>query len=150
MSRTNTPLHWRYTFLLLELVALLWANRIAFGSWLPTADAQGLWFYAALFGLLLGQRLDTPFFTTPKDAVLYAVPALIAVLQVQDATWLPSPADGIGVKWLLLEWIALTIVVSSLAIWFQASSRETASRISLIGTHLSGALGNPRRSSPSS
>lgn len=144
MSHTNTPLHWRYTFLLLELAALLGANRIAFGSWLPTADAQGLWFYAALFGLLLGQRLDTPFFTTPKDAVLYAVPALIAVLQVQEAAWLSSPADGIGVKWLLLGWIALTIVVSSLAIWFQASSHGIASRISLIGAHLSGALGNPK------
>lgn len=144
MTRTNTPLYWRYTFLLLELLALLGANRIAFGAWLPTADTQGLWFYAALFGLLLGQRLDTPFFTTPKDAVLYAVPALIAILQVHEETWLSSPADGIGVKWLLLGWSTLTIVVSSLAIWFQASAREVASKISLMCAQLSGALGNPK------
>lgn len=144
MTRTTVPLPWRYTFLLLELLVLFIANRIAFGVWLPTSNAQGLWFYAALFGLLLGQRLDTPFFTTPKDAVLYAVPALVAVLQISRATWLTSPMDGEGMRWLLLGWIGLTIVVSSIAIWLHASTREALSRISLVCANLSGALGNPK------
>jgi len=144
MARTTVPLPWRYTFLLLELSVLFIANRIAFGVWLPTSDAEGLWFYAALFGLLLGQRLDTPFFTTPKDAVLYAVPALVAVLQISAETWRSSPMDGEGIRWLLLGWIGLTILISSLAIWFQSTDRETPGKVSLLGTHLSGALGNPK------
>jgi hypothetical protein len=129
---------------LLELLVLFVANRVAFGVWLPTSNVQGLWFYAALFGLLLGQRLDTPFFTTPKDAVLYAVPALVAILQIGDETWLSSPMDGAGMRLLLLGWIGITIVVSSLAIWFQSADKEAPGKISLVGTHLSGALGNPK------
>lgn len=144
MARTTVPLPWRYTFLLVELLVLFIANRIAFEVWLPTSNAQGLWFYAALFGLLLGQRLDTPFFTTPKDAVLYAVPALVAVLQIGRDTWLASPMNGEGMRWLLLGWIGLTILVSSLAIWFQSSKSESPGKISLVGTHLSAALGNPK------
>lgn len=144
MARTTVPLPWRYTFLLIELLVLFAANRFAFGEWLPTSNAQGLWFYAALFGLLLGQRLDTPFFTTPKDAVLYAVPAMVAILQIGTDTWASSPMDGEGMRWLLLGWIGLTILVSSLAIWFQAGAEEAPAKISLVGTHLSGALGNPK------
>lgn len=144
MARTTVPLPWRYTFLLLELAVLFAANQVAFGVWLPTSDAQGLWFYAALFGLLLGQRLDTPFFTTPKDAVLYAVPALVAILQIGSETWLTSPMDGEGMRWLLLGWVGLTVVVSSLAIWFQSTNREAPGKVSLVGAHLSAALGNPK------
>lgn len=79
MSKHAVPQPVRYSFLLIELATLVAANRLAFGSWLPSSDPSGLWFYAALFGLLLGQRLDTPFFTAPKDAA-YAIPAMIAAL----------------------------------------------------------------------
>ena len=44
MKRRTVPQAVRYTFLLIELAALLVANRLAFGTWLPSADPSGLWF----------------------------------------------------------------------------------------------------------
>jgi hypothetical protein len=40
----------------------------------PFGDDKGFWFYTALLGLVLGTRLDTPFFARPADVVLYAAP----------------------------------------------------------------------------
>jgi hypothetical protein len=143
MTKATVPQSFRYSFLLIELAALLIANRVAFGFWLPTSDPAGLWFYAALFGLLLGQRLSTPFFTAPKDAVLYAIPALIAVLQIPDSTWATNPKWGTVSQTLLLIWIGLVIVVASLALWLQNFDNTVAARVSGVAAQLSGSAGGP-------
>jgi hypothetical protein len=143
MIKANVPQSFRYSFLLTELAALLVANRVAFGSWLPTTDPAGLWFYAALFGLLLGQRLNTPFFTAPKDAVLYAIPALVAVLQIPDSAWAINPKWGIVSQTLLLVWTGLVIAAASLALWFQNFENTVAVRISGVAAQLSSSVGGP-------
>jgi hypothetical protein len=144
MTKSNVPQPVRYTFLLIELTGLLAANFFAFGSLLPTPDPSGLWFYAALFGLLLGQRLDTPFFTAPKDAVLYAIPALLAVLQISDSSWLANSKWGQTAQILLVAWIVLVLAAASLAVWLQNSQVGPALKLSGVATQLSGSLGNPR------
>jgi len=144
MTKAKVPQPVRYTFLLIELAGLLAANVFAFGSLLPTSDPSGLWFYAALFGLLLGQRLDTPFFTAPKDAVLYAIPALLAVLQIADVSWLANSQWGLTARTLLVAWIVLVLVAASLAVWLQNSQGGAASKLSAVTAQLSGSLGNPR------
>lgn len=61
---------------------------MAFGSPFPPAGDTGFWFYAALLAVIFGARLDTPFFTTPADTVLYATPAAVALLLVNHwAKW---------------------------------------------------------------
>lgn len=119
------------------------ANRVAFGVWLPTSDPAGLWFYAALFGLLLGQRLNTPFFTAPKDAVLYAIPALVAVVQIPDSAWASNVRWGEVSRTLLLVWAALVIVAASLALWFQNFEGAVAVRVSGVAAQLSASAGGP-------
>lgn len=81
MNKNWIPQKWRFVFLLVEAGVLLVANRVGFGSWLPSTDPAGWWFYSAFLGLLFGKRLDTPFFAKPVDVILYALPSLIAILQ---------------------------------------------------------------------
>ncbi len=143
MTKSTVPQSVRYTFLLIELAGLVVANRVAFGVWLPTSDPAGLWFYAALFGLLLGQRLNTPFFTAPKDAVLYAIPALVAVLQIPDSAWSINARWGSVSHTLLLVWTGLVIVAASLALWLQNFEGKVAVRVSGVAAQLSGSAGGP-------
>jgi len=144
MSRGVVPQAVRYTFLLVELAALLAANRLAFGGWLPSTEPSGLWFYAALFGLLLGQRLDTPFFTAPKDAVLYAIPSLVATLQVPNDAWLKSGPSGDEARTLLIGWCSLVLAVSSVAVWLQNSQHDRVKRVGTAAMQVCGSLGNPK------
>ena len=143
MTKANVPQSFRYSFLLVELAALVIANRVAFGVWLPTSDPNGLWFYAALFGLLLGQRLKTPFFTAPKDAVLYAIPALVAILQIPDSAWASNVRWGEVSRTLLLVWTVLVIVAASLALWYQDFEGSIAMRVSGVAAQLSASAGGP-------
>lgn len=69
----------RLVLLLLDLVILCTASWFAFGTVFPASDDKGFWFYTALLGLLLGSRLDSPFFAKPADVILYAAPAAIAL-----------------------------------------------------------------------
>lgn len=144
MAKRTVPLPVRYAFLLVELAILLLANRAAFGVWIPATEPSGLWFYAALFGLLLGQRLDTPFFTAPKDAVLYAIPSLVAALQVPAAAWAASNRWGNDARTLLVGWIALVLLASSIAVWFHGTRGHVGSRLGAAAMQTSGALGNPQ------
>lgn len=144
MSRGVVPQPVRYSFLLVELAALLVANRLVFGGWLPSTEPSGLWFYAALFGLLLGQRLDTPFFTAPKDAVLYAIPSLVAALQVPDDAWLSSSRWGDAARALLVGWCGLVLAFSSVAVWLQNAQHDRAKRLGAAAMQVSGSLGNPK------
>jgi hypothetical protein len=144
LARATVSQPVRYTFLLLELSALVAANRVAFGQWLPTTEPSGLWFYAALFGLLLGQRLDTPFFTAPKDAVLYAIPALVALLQVADSVWASNGRWGQIAHTLLAGWILLVLLTASIAIWLYNSPSLRSKTVASAAIQVSGALGNPK------
>lgn len=72
----------RLVILFLYLAALFVASKLALDSWYPPSTEQGLWFFAGLATLLLGNLLVTPFFTAPADAISYAVSGLVALLAV--------------------------------------------------------------------
>ena len=69
----------RFVLLLLDLIVLCAASWLVFGRAFPPSGNKGFWFYTALLGLLLGSRLDTPFFAKPSDVILYAAPAAVAL-----------------------------------------------------------------------
>lgn len=56
----------RLLILLVEVLILVGASRLALGRWLPSSDNQGFWFYTALLGLILSRRLDTPSIPHPR------------------------------------------------------------------------------------
>jgi catechol 2,3-dioxygenase-like lactoylglutathione lyase family enzyme len=132
----------RFVLLLLDLVILCVASWFAFGTVFPASDDKGFWFYTALLGLLLGSRLDTPFFAKPADVVLYAAPAAIAlVIGSSWAQW----SEGIRVAYSiamgycivagLLGVVAILTVDSKSIGWQRASN---AARV------LAETLGAPR------
>src|SRR4030095_1092566 len=86
----------RFVLLLLDVAILCTASWLAFGKVFPENNDKGFWFYTALLGLVLGSRLDTPFFVSPADAVLYAAPAAIAL--VLGNSW-PTWREGIRVAY---------------------------------------------------
>jgi hypothetical protein len=69
----------RFVLLLLDVVILCAASWVGFGQVFPPTGDQGFWFYTALLGLLIGSRLDTPFFAKPADVIIYAAPAAVAL-----------------------------------------------------------------------
>lgn len=69
----------RFILLVIDVAILCVASWIAFDRAFPPDGDKGFWFYTALLGLLLGSRLDTPFFAKPADVVLYASPAAVAL-----------------------------------------------------------------------
>lgn len=132
----------RFVLLLLDLVILCAASWFAFGRMFPASDDKGFWFYTALLGLLLGSRLDTPFFAKPADVVLYAAPAAIALaLGNSWAQW----SEGVRVAYCvamafcivagMLGGIAILTVDSKTGGWQRASN---AARV------LAETLGAPR------
>jgi uncharacterized protein len=132
----------RFVLLLLDVVILCGASWLAFGRVFPVSDDRGFWFYTALLGLLLGSRLDTPFFAKPADVILYAAPAAIALaLGSSWAQW----NEGVRVAYCiamtfcivagLLGAIAILTVDSRSIGWQRASN---ASRV------LAETLGAPR------
>jgi hypothetical protein len=132
----------RFVLLLLDLVILCVASWFAFGRVFPASDDKGFWFYTALLGLLLGSRLDTPFFAKPADVVLYAAPAAIALaLGNSWAQWSEgvrvaySVAMGFCISAGLLGVVAILTVDSKSLAWQRASN---AARV------LAETLGAPR------
>jgi hypothetical protein len=104
----------RFGLLVVDAAILCLANWIVFGRAFPAADSGGFWFYTALFGLLLGSRLDTPFFAKPSDVVVYAAPAAVAIALVN--TWAVWP-DGVRVVYLLaLSYCVLSALLGAIAI----------------------------------
>jgi hypothetical protein len=69
----------RFVLLLLDVVILCAASWVGFGQVFPPTGDTGFWFYTALLGLLIGSRLDTPFFAKPADVIIYAAPAAVAL-----------------------------------------------------------------------
>ncbi len=72
----------RLIILVLYVIGLFGASKLALGSWLPPTSQKGLWFYSGLAALLLGNLLVTPFYTKPADAISYAVAGVIGLLAV--------------------------------------------------------------------
>jgi len=129
--------------LALYAVLLCGASKLALNSWFPPLTHQGLWFYSGLAALLLGSLLDTPFYTTPKDAVSNAVAAMVAIVAIN--VWNPqsySPIDRF--LWTLVIAYAGTVIAASLlSILFKDSPRAVLQAVAQSMSLLSATVGNP-------
>jgi hypothetical protein len=104
----------RFVLLVLDILILCGASWLAFGSLFPPSDDKGFWFYTLLLGLLLGSRLDTPFFAKPADVILYAAPATVALALVNSWVYWN---DGVRVAYCLsLTFCVLTGLLGAMAI----------------------------------
>lgn len=134
----------RLIILLLYLIGLLLASRAAMGSWIPPTGASGIWFYAALAALLLGNLLVTPFFTNPANAISYAVASLVTLLAVN--AWGASNTSGFDrFTWsATMLYVILVLAAAVLAISLKDSPRPFAQKAAGSALLLAEAAGNPR------
>jgi hypothetical protein len=132
----------RLTILLIEIVVLSVASKIALGTFLPPNGNQGFWFYTGLLGLIFGSRLDTPFFAKPADVILYAAPAAVALALANDWTVWDS---GRKVAFVIaVFYCAAVAIIGGIAILTKDSPREPVQRASNVARVLGEVLGAPR------
>lgn len=132
----------RLIVLLIEIAVLCFASVIVFGRPLPPNGVKGFWFYTGLLGLVLGSRLDTPFFTKPADVILYAAPAAVALaLSNNWAGW----DSGRRVAFVIaLAYFGLVGLIGGIAIWTKDATEESLRRVSNAARVLGETLGAPR------
>ena len=132
----------RLVLLLVDISILCVVSWFVFGRIFPPDGKKGFWFYTALLGLLLGSRLDTPFYVKPADVVLYAAPAAIALALINSwSTW----GDGIHVAYVVS--ISFCVVVGLLGMFaiLTMNSESTGwQKASNTARVLSEPLGSPR------
>jgi uncharacterized protein len=132
----------RFILLLIEFLILCAASWVVFGQAFPPNGNKGFWFYTALLGLLLGSRLDTPFFAKPSDVFLYAAPAVIALALVN--AW-EEWNKGIQVGYCLAMTYCIGVgLLGAIAILLVDSPREHWQRTSNSARVLAETLGAPR------
>lgn len=132
----------RFLILLAEVLLLCLATYLAFDNFFPPNGDKGFWFYSALLGLVLGTRLDTPFFAKPADVVLYAAPAAAALFL--GSSW-EKWDSGERVAFVLAETFCITTgIVAAFAILSHDSVKPSIQRISNAARVLSETLGAPR------
>ena len=134
----------RLIILIVYLVGLFIASWAALGSWIPPTSERGIWFYAALAALLLGNLLVTPFFTKPADAISYAVAAAVALLSVNP--WDSGAMSGFDrFTWsAALLYVLLVLAAAVLSIALKDSSRPFVQKAARSGLLLADTAGSPR------
>jgi hypothetical protein len=132
----------RFILLIVETFVLFLGSWAAFGRFIPPNDDKGFWFYSALLGLLLGSRLDTPFFAKPADVVLYAAPAAIALaLGNSWSTW----SGGVKVAYIgAVSFCIIAGLLGSAAILLTDVQNEKLKRTANAARVLAETLGAPR------
>ncbi|MDP9098680.1 MAG: ATP-binding protein, partial [Verrucomicrobiota bacterium] len=132
----------RFILLFVDVLVLCAASWFAFGSAFPANNDKGFWFYTALLGLVLGSRLDTPFYVSPADVVLYTTPAAIAlVLGNAWASW----SEGVRVGYCIAMVTCVMLgVIGGFAILTKDSKHDAWRRASNISRVLAEMLGTPR------
>ncbi|HEC11833.1 MAG TPA: DUF87 domain-containing protein [Acidiferrobacteraceae bacterium] len=132
----------RLWILIAEVVILVVASRFAFEQWFPPLGEKGFWFYTALLGLLLGSRLVTPFYSRPVDAIVYAIPAGIALLLINNwANWNISEKVIFVIAF---SYCALVVTAAFISILIKDSTKEWVLRLSNSFRLTLGYLGSPK------
>jgi hypothetical protein len=132
----------RFVLLVIEVAILCGASWLAFDRVFPVSGDKGFWFYTALLGLILGSRLDTPFFAKPADVVLYAAPAAIAL--VLGNSW-EMWTDGVRVAYCIaMTFCILVGLIGAVAILTVDGKNEKMQRTSNASRVLAETLGAPR------
>jgi len=142
MREPTLPQKTRFVLLLFEVGILCLASSFAFGRIFPPDGEKGFWFYTVLLGLILGSRLDTPFYVKPADVILYAAPAAVALML--GCTWDKWDA-GIRVAFVIaLTFCVIVGVLGAVAILAKDTKQDWLKRISNAARVLAEALGAPR------
>jgi hypothetical protein len=132
----------RLGLLFVDVGLLLIASRLGFGQFVPTNDDRGFWFYSALLGLLLGSRLDTPFFVTPADVILYTAPAGIALSLASN--WPAWPSETRASFVAALGFCTLCLLLGAIAVLTHGAKNQRLQRTSNACRILAETLGTPR------
>lgn len=132
----------RLIILLVYIGILFVANYFAFGGWLPSAGAKGLWFYSGFARVLLGSLLVTPFFTKPVSAISYSVPSIIAIYLVND--WLHWGQMNKIIYVIALGYCIFILLIAFTAILTKDINKSFGQKVSKTCMVLSDYLGNPR------
>jgi hypothetical protein len=134
----------RLVVLIIYVLGLFVVSKLALGSWWPPTSEKGLWFYAGLVALLLGNLLVTPFFTKPVDALAYSVPAVIGLLAVNP--WMTMRATGFDqFLWTVtMTYLTAVVVAGFAAIALKDSAIEFRKKLSRSMYQFSDLLGGPR------
>lgn len=133
----------RLYILIVYVILLFLISYLVFGTPIPPSSEQGLWFYACLASILLGDLLVSPYFTKPADAISNAVAALIALLSVNAFTLnLPSFNNFLWV--IAVIYSALIILCSVISIVLKDSDHPSLTRVSRSFYLFATELGAPR------
>lgn len=127
----------RLLFLCLYVIVFCGINAVLYGNILPNpGNATGLWFYSGLLGLLLGDLLLEPYFTSPKDAIANSITAFTQVIVL---------APYSQTLWIIGSIIAIVPFVAALiAIVWKDSSDTGWKEIALVATNVANLLGKAR------
>lgn len=107
----------RLAILVLYLGALIVANWIAFGQWLPYNDGRSLWLAAGLFSLLLSSFLVTPYFERPANYIASAAASFVAVWLVVDWESFSSLEKFLSV--VLLVYLGCAAIAAGIAVFLK-------------------------------
>ena len=132
----------RLFFLILYLGLLFVANRIAFGTWIPSTDENSLWFGAGVLSLLLSSFLVTPYFERPANHIASAVAALVACWFAFD--WSSFEGAESFIAYAVLVYLLLVGVFSACALLFRSRIEGTGLRVGTTAKELSDQFGNDR------
>ena len=134
----------RLGILLLYILGLFVTSWFAFGTWVPLTSEKGIWLYSALAAVLLGSLLVTPYFTSPANAVSYAVAAGVALLAAN--TWYVPRSTGFDrfIWSAACLYIVVVILAALVAIAFKDSPKPTVARCARSSFLLARAIGTPR------
>jgi hypothetical protein len=132
----------RLIFLILYLGLLFAANRVAFGTWIPSGNEKSLWFGAGVLNLLLGSFLVTPYFERPANHIASAVAALIACWLAFD--WSNFKGAETFIAALVLSYLLLIAVASGVALLMRTKDEGFALRIGTTAKEFADQIGNDR------
>ena len=134
----------RLAILLLYVGILSLVSFVTFGVWIPPLDNKGLWFYAGLAALLMGSLLETPFYTSPKDAISNAIAAILTLVTVN--IWTPSYYSLLDrALWLgVVIYATVTIVFSIVAIALKDTANILGKRIGQFSAVFCSTIGTPK------
>jgi hypothetical protein len=143
MARAQKP---RLALLLVYMLGLFVASRVALGTWMPPTGPEGLWFYSGIAALLLGNLIVTPFYVKPVDALSYAVAALVALYATQPAAG--SRGSEAFALWLVATGYMIAVIVAALTAMTlrrrASAERGVSGSVSAAAFVLSDRLGSPR------
>lgn len=129
----------RLIHLIIYISFLFLANYLAFGQWIPFTDNRGLWFFGGLAALIIGSLIVTPFFTSPANAISYAVTALIEVYTLK-----PINNNLLLPYQLVFKLCLIVIILSVLNIVLKDRQGKISRNVSNTSRILADLFGNPR------